>query len=68
MKTLYFVNHGPDTSHLWDTACFERLRDAKAYCKGLPMTPDGLKRPYRIERHQYIFSAIHGDVVEIKIL
>lgn len=68
MKILYFVNHGPDRSHLWDAMSFPRLKDALVYVNNLPVTPTGDPRPYRVERFEYSGSAIWGDVVRTKVL
>jgi hypothetical protein len=51
-KTVWFVNSGPDKSHLHDTVSFARLRDAKEYAELLPPTPTGAPRPYRIVRQE----------------
>ena len=54
MSNLWFVESGPDGSHLFDVAYFGTLRDAKNFAENLPMTPIGTKRPYRIKKHEYI--------------
>ena len=63
--TLWFVKHGPDASHLWETQPFKRLKDAKSFCEKLPPTPIGGERPYKIEKFEYLKSAIYGDTVRI---
>lgn len=52
-KILYFVCSGIDPAHFWDAKPFDRLKDAKEYAQNLPLTPQGLARPYRIERWKY---------------
>ena len=64
-KKLWFVNYGPNRSHLWDAKCFDKLRDAKAFAESLPNTPMGDKAPYKIMRHEYLESAVWGDSVKI---
>lgn len=65
MKTLWFVNHGPDASHMWESDYFDRLRDAREFAGNLPLTPTGAKRPFVIERVQYVSSRVYGDTVRI---
>ena len=50
MKVTYFVNYGPNNSHLIDCKSFDKLKDAKYFAENLPLTPLGEKRPYKINR------------------
>lgn len=50
MQIGWYVNSGPDASHLWDSKLFYRLKDAREYANALPPTPIGHKRPYVIEK------------------
>ena len=68
MKVLWFVNSGPDRSHMHNCEVFTRLMDAKQHAQSLPKTPHGTERPYAIERAEYVQSKIHGDIVERKII
>ena len=64
-KVIYFVSHGPDRNHLWDSKPFDFLRDAREFARNLPDTPTGEKRPFKIERYRYKECSIYGDLVDI---
>ena len=53
MKIIWFVESGPDGSHLFETRVFYRLKDAKEFVKNLPPTPLGEKRPFKIKRQEF---------------
>jgi hypothetical protein len=65
MSNLWFVESGPDASHLFDVAYFDKLRDAKNFAENLPMTPTGMKRPYRIKKHEYIGHRRFSNTVTV---
>lgn len=64
----WFVTHGPDPSHLWDSQVFDRLKDAKAYAAQLPPAPIGNSQSYKIERYDYKESQVYGDIVETRLI
>lgn len=64
MKTLWFVTHGNDLSHMWDSKHFHRLKDAKEFARNLPPTPAGGKQPYIIEKYSYSKCEVYGDIVQ----
>ena len=64
VKRLYFVEHGPDVSHLWDSGHFDSLKDAFNFAANLPKTPFGEERPFKIIMAKYKRSRVYGDTVE----
>ena len=65
MRIIWFVKYGPDASHMWEAKPFDRLRDARSFSNTLPPTPTGEKRPFKIERFEYVQDRIYGDIVRI---
>jgi len=65
-KVLWFVNHGPNISHLQDVDVFDRLKDAKEFIKKMPLSPSGIKRSFKVSRHKYLHSEVYGDIVNVK--
>ena len=65
MKVLWFVQYGPDASHMWEAKPFSRLKDAKKFARNLPLTPTGGKRPVAINRYEYVQDKVYGDIVRI---
>lgn len=65
-KILWFVTYGPDSSHMWESKSFDKLKDAREFANNLPLSPTDGVRPVMIERYEYIQSRVYGDVVKIR--
>lgn len=65
-KVLYIVSYGSDKSHLWEVKSFIKLKEAKDFIFNLSLSPLGIKRPFKLQRFEYLESNISGDIVKIK--
>lgn len=69
--TRWFVNYGPDRSHMFESSVFETRRDAREFCAKLMLNDreSGRKeRPYNVERAEYKNSGPWGDTVKFSIV
>ena len=65
-KVLYIVSYGSDKSHMWEILSFNKLKEAKKFIFNLSLNPLGIKRPFKLERFEYLKLNISGDIVKIK--
>jgi len=67
----WFVNHGPDRSHLFNASIFGTKREARE-CAARMLMEDReagrRERAYNIERAEYKDSNIWGDTVEFSMV
>lgn len=63
----WFVNYGPDSSHIFDASIFGTKREARE-CAARMLLEDResgkLERAYNIQRAEYKQSNLWGDTVE----
>lgn len=67
----WFVNYGPDRSHLINAEVFDTRREAREFCASMLLRDREAgrsERPYNVERAEYKKSNVWCDTVDFKIV
>lgn len=67
----WFVNYGPDKSHMFECRVFDSRKESREFCALLQANDReaGRKeRPYNVERAEYKKSGPWGDTVSFSIV
>lgn len=62
-RPYYIVSYGPNEHHMIDAKVFDKLTDANAFVKSIPV-----QKSYKLERHTPDGAFATGDHVKVKIV